>query len=126
MTHTFPSGIQKFSNSEDVRVRKDECLENTSPKGFSASKCNVGNWIVSKSLEYFKKLFGIVLDFFGNFWNFFGNFWNFFGTFLRIFLVGSFGRIIGRIFWKEFFGRNSLFTVELICLSRFGFCQGFV
>ena len=30
----------------------------TSPKGFSASKCNVGNWIFSKSWEFFVEFFG--------------------------------------------------------------------
>ena len=39
----------------------------TSPKGFSASKCDVTNWMFSKSYEFFEKLFGnvwIFLDFF--------------------------------------------------------------
>ena len=57
----------------------------TSPKGFSASKCDVGNWIFSK-LEIFEKLFGNCLDFFGIFGGFF---W-------RIFLGG--------FFWRNFFG----------------------
>ena len=38
----------------------------TSPKGFSASKCDIGNWIFSK-LGIFEKLFGIFLDFSGMF-----------------------------------------------------------
>ena len=48
--------------------------ERISPKGFLASKCNVGNWIFSKL----------------------GSFWG-------IFLGRFFGRIFGRIFWEEFF-----------------------
>ena len=62
--------------------------EITSPKGFSASKCDVGNWIFSKSLEFFEKLFGNFLSIFGEFpGRFLGrNFW-------------------GEIFWKDFFGR---------------------
>ena len=42
----------------------------TSPKGFPASKCDVGNWIFSK-LGTFEKLFEIFFDFF---WNFYGIF----------------------------------------------------
>ena len=60
----------------------------TSPKGFSASKCDVGNWIFSKSKEFFEKLLGKILDLWGNF--------------LEDFLGG----IFGRNFWEEFFGRN--------------------
>ena len=60
----------------------------TSPNEFSASKCDVGNWIFSKSSDFFEKLLGNFLDFFG------GIFWEeFFG---RNFLEG--------IFWKEFLG----------------------
>ena len=96
--------------------------------------------------------FGIFLNFLGDFFlkffrnfsegffwrnffwrNFFwGIFWEkFFGrNFLEDFLGGFFGRIfweiIGRIFWEEFFESNSLFTLELTYLSRFGFCQDFV
>jgi hypothetical protein len=42
----------------------------TSPKGFSASKCDVGNWIFSKSYEFFGEFFENFLeDFFvGIFW----------------------------------------------------------
>ena len=75
-------------------------LKKTSPKGFSASKCDVGNWIFSKSWEFFEKLFGNFMDFlgsllrifgefFGNFlgfvWDFLGIFWVFFGNYLEIF-----------------------------------------
>jgi hypothetical protein len=56
-------------------------LRETSPKGFSASKCDVGNWIFFGG--FFKKLIGI--------------FW-------RIFLGGIFWEeFFGRIFWEEFF-----------------------
>ena len=55
----------------------------TSPKGFSASKCDVGNWIFSKSKDFFEKLLGNFL----------------------YFLEGIFGEIFWRIFWEEFFGR---------------------
>ena len=76
--------------------------QKTSPKGFSASKCNVGNGILSKSQEYFRKLFGNFLDFFGNFLNFNEFFWKFLGNFSkgffwRNFLAKFFGRIFGRI-----------------------------
>ena len=66
----------------------------TSPKGFSASKCDVGNWLE----EYCGR------NFLG------GIFWEeFFG---RIFLKEFFGRnFSGGIFWEELFGRNFLFTL---------------
>ena len=57
--------------------------QQTSPKGVSASKCDVGNWIFSKS------------------------FLDFFGKFLEIFLE-LFGGFFWRNFLKEFFGRNFL------------------
>ena len=45
------------------------CKENekTSPKGFSASKCNVRNWMISKSKDFFEKLLGNFLDLLGEF-----------------------------------------------------------
>ena len=54
------------------------CCWKTSPKGFSASKCDVGNWIFSKSYKFFEEFC----------WrNFF--WWNFLrGFFGRIFLGG--------------------------------------
>ena len=62
----------------------------TSPKGFSASKCDVGNWIFSKSKEFFEKLLGKFLDF----WE------DFFG---RIFFWKNFlEEVFGRNFWEEF------------------------
>jgi hypothetical protein len=66
----------------------------TSPKGFSAYKCDVGNWIFSK-LGIFEKLFGNCLDFLGIFFG--GFFWRFF--FWRIFLE----EVFWRIFWEDFF-----------------------
>ena len=72
----------------------------TSPKGFSASKCDVGNGIFSKSQDFLVKLFGnfgIFLDSFGIFvWKFLGNFSK--GFYCRNFL--------GTIFWEKFFGHN--------------------
>ena len=85
----------------------------TSPKEFSASKCDVGNRIFSKSKDFFEKLHGNFLDFLGNFLeDFLG------GIFWEEFLEGIFGRnffgrifleeVFGRNFWEDFFGRNSL------------------
>ena len=71
-----------------------------SPKGFSASKCEVGNWIFSK-LGIFEKFFGFFLDFF---WGFFWR--NFFERFF-----------FGRIFWRNIL--EGFFWEEC-------FCQGFV
>jgi hypothetical protein len=45
-----------------------KCVLKTSPKGFWASKCDEGNWILSKSLKKIEKCFGNVLDFLGSFW----------------------------------------------------------
>jgi hypothetical protein len=75
----------------------------TSPKGFSASKCDVGNWIFSKSWECFGNVLGIFL---GNFLRILCEFivWEFFRKSLRI-LWELFGNTL-RILW-EFFG-NSL------------------
>ena len=91
----------------------------TSPKGFSASKCDEGNGILSKSSGYFWEYFGKFLG--GFFWrNFFG------GIFREIFERNFFGRIFfGGFFWRifceEFFERNSLVEIEkeLMFLSRF-------
>ena len=90
-------------------------LEVTSPKGFSAFKCDVGNWMFSKYSKKFEFLLGIFLDFLRNFLGifleFFGGFFgrNFFGEIYGwIFLEDFFGRnFLEGIFWKEFFGRNS-------------------
>ena len=101
----------------------------TSPKGFSASKCDVGNWIFSKSWNFLRKCLDIFWNLWGIFfiflffWKLFGNFWNFIfliffskflgnfseGFFWEDFLGGFFWEdFFGRIFWEDFFGRNSL------------------
>ena len=81
----------------------------TSLKGFSASKCDVGNWIfqnlrnvLRNYLEIFWIFSGILReDFFG------GNFWEIF--FGRIFWGGFFREdFFGTIFREDFIGRNSL------------------
>ena len=69
----------------------------TSSKGFSASKCDVGNWILSKSWEFFEKLFGNFMVFLGSLLRIF---WQFFGNFCEEFLGG--------IFWEELFGKKFL------------------
>ena len=72
-------------------------LIKTSPKGFLASKCDVGNWIFSK-LGIFEKFVRNSLEIFGGFfWNFFWR--NLFGGFLEGFcledvLGGFFGGIL--------------------------------
>ena len=68
------------------------------PSENDKNNADVGNWIFSKSYEFFEKLFENFLEFFGEF----------FGTFL-----GKFGEIfweefLGRIFWKKCFERNFL------------------
>ena len=102
----------------------------TSPKGFSASKCDVENWIFSKYwnflgilLEFFWNFFGIFWVFF---WKFFGNFlgifWEFFGNFLGIFwefFVNSLG-----ILW-EFFGNSLWILWEFFENSLGMYCWGF-
>ena len=81
----------------------------TSPKGFSASKCDVGNWICSK-LGIFEKLSGNFLDFLGFS---FGFFVDFFGG---IFFGGIFW---GGFLWRTFFGRIFLqeFFVYIVKVS---------
>ena len=61
----------------------------TSPKLFSASKCDVGNWIFSK-LWIFEKFFGNSLDF------------------LRKFLEDFMGGFLEGFFWEDFFGGGFL------------------
>ena len=113
-------------------VKKYQFYVVTSPKGFWASKCDVGNWIFSNCLRNCWEFF---FDFLGNFWEFFRRiFWgDFLGKFFwRIFLGGFFWRnffgeifweeffgkiFLGGFFWEEFFGRNYL--IELMFLSRF-------
>ena len=66
----------------------------TSPKGFSASKCDVGNWIFSKL---------------GTFWEIDWNFFRFFQDFRRVFLG-----IFLEFFSEEFLGR--IFLGGILCL----------
>ena len=59
------------------RFSLHSCFIKTSPKGFSASKCDVENWIFSKSWEVLGNLSGIFLgrifrDFWGVSWIFSG------------------------------------------------------
>ena len=68
----------------------DPIFVKTSPKGFSASKCDVRNWIFSKFREIVWNFFGLLREFFS-----------------KNFLGGVFGKdIFGRNFWEDFFGRN--------------------
>ena len=77
-------------------------LKKTSPKGFSASKCDEGNWILSKSQKSFENFFGNFLDFLGNF----------LGILQEDFFEGIYlEEFFGRNFLGGFFGRNSLFTL---------------
>jgi hypothetical protein len=86
-------------------------LHKTSPKGFSASKCDVGNWIFSKSWNCLRFFFFFIG---GIFWGIFRGFIG--GMVLENFLGGIFledffgGICFGGIFLEELFGRNSLFT----------------
>ena len=59
----------------------------TSPKGFSASKCDVGNWILSNCLRNCQEIFQNFQEIFENFWG--GFFWKDFlgGFFLEEFFV---------------------------------------
>ena len=79
----------------------------TSPKSFLASKFDVGNWIFSKSWEFFQKLFRSCLNSLGKFFGgFFGEiFWE---------------EFFGRIFWEEFFVYISINLIDkILVLSRF-------
>ena len=70
-----------------------ESEKKTSPKGFSASKCDVGNWIFSKSWEFLGGIFG--RNFLKNF------FWKkFFGS---IFGRNFFGKLfLEKNYWEDF------------------------
>ena len=60
----------------------------TSPNGFPASKCDVGNWIFSKSSEFLGNFLGIFGEFLGFLWEVFrksGNSLEIFGNSLEIF-----------------------------------------
>ena len=105
------------------RVRFEINKGKRSPKGFSASNYDVGNWVFSKFQEFFEKLFGIFITFFENFLELFGIFlellWNFLNFFFWKFFGNFFGRFFEGLFCEDFFGRNSLLTSGLTCLSRF-------
>jgi hypothetical protein len=106
----------------------------TSPKGFSASKCGVGNWIFSKFLGgIFGRSFLVKLllekKIGGHFWKelfgktFFGK--KFLGGFLGGFILGGifgeefFGRnFLGEIFWEEFF----VYMFKVCFLNMNGIC----
>jgi hypothetical protein len=71
------------------RFSLHSCFIKTSPKGFSASKCDVENWIFSKSWEFLGNLSGMFLGrIFRDFWGFREFFQNFF--FQEIFVGNSF------------------------------------
>jgi hypothetical protein len=65
----------------------------TSPKGFSAFKCDIGNCILLKSWEFLGNSLGLLL---GLLWDFFGTslglLWDFFGTSLGL-LWDFFGKL---------------------------------
>ena len=80
------------------------------PSENDKNNADVGNWIFSKSYEFFEKLFEIFFGIFLIFFFFFGIFWNFkiiLGNFSQgffwaeIFLRKFFGRIFRRIFFLQ-------------------------
>ena len=86
---------------------------------YLVSKCDVGNWIFSKSKDFFEKLLGFVGGIFLNFW----------GNFLRFFLEDVFGgmfmeeNFLGRFFWDKFFWRiflGEIFLEEFFLGGFFG------
>ena len=87
-------------------------LAKTSPKGFSASKCDEGNWIFSKYWIFFGNFLGFFLEFLIFFWfflDFLGNFWDFFGnsfcqwlfTFLKVNWFLTFSKSADCWHWKN-------------------------
>ena len=99
------------------RPLKDQILRKTSPKGFSASKCNVGKWIFSKLGTFWEKISGVLQDFF----------W----FFIDFVLKEYFRRIFLQSVFLEFFGRIFLFTSlksDMVFESErdWCFCQDFV
>jgi hypothetical protein len=73
----------------------------TSPKGFSAFKCDIGNCILLKSWEFWGNSLGLLLEFFGTS---LGLLWDFFGTSLGSYLNME-GINLFVKFWEEG-GRN--------------------
>ena len=95
----------KIRSTCSLRFKQKE----TSPKGFSASICDEGNW---SKLDTFK-----ILEIFWEFFWIFGNFFVIFlgGFFWRNLFRGIFWEnFFGRIFCEEFFGRNYLCLVHLL------------
>ena len=84
--------FQKFFITAQTAKMADFMFQNMA---YRATVYRTG--ILSKSWEFFEKLFGNFMEFFGSllriFWEFFGNFW-------EEFLWG--------IFWEEFFGKKVL------------------
>ena len=64
----------RWITSEAVTGNLFQKINKASQKGVSAFKWDSGNWIFSKSYEFFEKLFGHFLDFLGIFWEFYENF----------------------------------------------------
>ena len=116
-------------NKSPKRKGKIKVQRETSPKGFLASKYDVGNWIFSKSF-FFWNCFWNILEFFLNFLLIF------FAIFLEDFFGGIFWeKFFGRIFWEDLFGRifGMNYLGQILCLywnwlvcQDFGFCQDFV
>ena len=143
-TTTKSQHNQKCLYTVQTKNNQNLSPKKTSLKGFSASKCDVENWIFSKLGTFWEiclKFFWIFSGFWGEFFGFFLDFFwmNFLGNLRRIFLWGCLiflGGFFGedffrRIFWEDFFGRNSLFIL-LKSASLFEserdwcFCQDFV
>ena len=62
--------VTKGYSKGQIFLEGHKNLKKTKPKGFSASKCDVGNWMFSTFWEFFENFLG----FFGNFGGeFFGN-----------------------------------------------------
>ena len=84
---------------------------------------------------FFWEIYRIFFWFFGRFFcNFLGIFWKFLGEFFRGFEGCFLRKFLGKIFWKDFFGRNllwgffceELFVELFFVFQDFGFCQDFV
>ena len=105
--------VFSFKNCSDVPWE-------TSPKGFSAFKCDVGNWIF-KNLGIFWDFFlGGGGDFLGILWEFYRNslaiLWQLFGNSLEN-LSEFFGNSIKILY--EFFGSSWIFEYERNCIDVF-------
>ena len=111
----------KCLNCESIIIRSDPNGK-TSPKGFPASKCDVGNWIFSKSWEFFGNSFEIFWEFYGNsLLNFLRILWEILGNFLCNFLGilwEFFGNSLG-ILWDSLGILKELFENSLGIISEF-------